>query len=68
MEDKDKSVLDLEKYKFAYSQGMQKQWVESNGLFLTYMAAKYRQSARVSLLAGKVVITEVDKELVIQYY
>ena len=44
--------------------GMQKVWVESNRLFLNYVAAKYRQSVRSSLLAREIVVTEVDEDII----
>ena len=64
MEDKEKSIPGLEKCKFVYGMGMQKVWVESNRLFLNYVAAKYGQSVKASLLAGDIVVTEIDEDII----
>ena len=63
----DKSDLtNLEKCSFYHSNGMQKQWVESNCVFLNYLGSKFGQIVRVSLVAGKVIETEVDEDLILK--
>lgn len=59
-----KSVPGLDKAKFSYGPGMQKEWVENNLEFLKFIAAKYGQSAKASLLASEAVVTEVDEDLI----
>ena len=63
LEDSSK-IPSLSKCKFTYGPGMQKQWVESNHCFLTCITAKYDQSVKMSLVAGEVVVTEVDEDLI----
>ena len=67
MGDNIKSVNGSEKCRFSYGPNMQKLWVENNISFLTCVAAKYRQSVKASLPVGEVVITEVDKELILRF-
>ena len=64
MSDKSNTVVGLEKYRFFYGQGMKKQWVESNELFLTCVAGKYGQSVKASPLTGESVVTEVDEDAI----
>ena len=33
-------------------------------MFLTFIAAKFGQSAKSSLLAGEIAVTEVDKDII----
>ena len=42
---------------------MQKQWFESNGIFLNFVGVKYGQSVRASLETGRIIVTEVDEKL-----
>ena len=55
------------KYRFSYGQGMQKQWIESNSIFIDLVASKYEQSIRSSLESGEVIVTEVDKSVLIKF-
>ena len=55
--------MKLEKCKFSYDVGMQKQWVESSAKFLDYVGARLGQSAKASLEAGEVIVTEVDTSI-----
>ena len=64
IESKDKTSLGLEKCKFVYGQGMQRMWVESNAIFLNWVAAKYGQSVKASLLLGEVLVSEVDEDVI----
>ena len=59
----DTKVSGLEKCIFYYGPGMQRQWVESNALFMDYVGNKYGQSTQVSLTKGELVVLEVDKKL-----
>ena len=59
-----KSIPGLDKIRFSYGPGMQKKWVENNLAFLTHVAAKYGQSAKASLLASEIIVTEVDEDLI----
>ena len=43
---------------------MQKQWVDSNELFLKCVGSKFEQSVRVSLLVGEIIVTEVDEDVI----
>ena len=52
----------LEKCRFSYGPGMQKQWVESVSLFLDFVGSRCGQSAKASLEAGEMVVTEVDEK------
>ena len=60
-------VPSLEKYYFSYRAGMQKQWIESNSLFLDYVGRNYGQSMRASLQAGKLIVIEVDKSILLKF-
>ena len=62
MNDKsDKSkLLDKERDCFFHGQGMQKNWVIVNQKYLDYVGSKYGQSVKASLMAGKLVVTEID--------
>ena len=53
----------LEKCKFICGQGMQKQWVESATLFMDFVGGRHGQSAKASLEAGEVIVTEVDESI-----
>ena len=60
----DKSkLLNKEKDSFFYGLGMQKNWVVVNQKFLDYVGSKYGQSAKASISAGKLVVTEIDKTI-----
>ena len=59
-----KSVNGLKKCRFSYGPNMQKLQAEINISFLTCIAVNYGQSVKALLLAGEVVVTEVDKELI----
>ena len=59
-----KSVSVLKGRSFACGQGMQKMWVESNEIFLGHIFARFGQSIKVSFLSGKVMVTEVDEDLI----
>ena len=68
LEDNAVSVLvtsgsSLDKCKFIYGQGMQRQWVESITLFMDFVGGRYGQSVKASLEAGEVIVTEVDESL-----
>ena len=67
MESKDKSPLGLEKCKFVYDSDMQRMWVESNTIFLTWVVAKHSQSVKALLLVGEVVVTEVDEDAISKF-
>ena len=51
----------VEKVRFIYGQGMQKQWVEGIGLFLDFVGSRHGQSVKASLEAGELVVTEDDE-------
>ena len=57
------SSMKLEKCKFSYGTGMQKQWVESSAKFFDYVGARLGKSAKASLEAGEVIVTEVDTNI-----
>ena len=59
----DTKVSGLEKCIFYYGPGMQRQWVESNTLFLDYVGNKYGQSTQRLLIKGELVVMEVDRKL-----
>ena len=60
----DKSkLLNKEKDSFFHGPGMQKNWVIVNQKFLDYVGSKYGQSSKVSITAGKLVVTEIDKKI-----
>ena len=56
------SIAGLEKCRFSYGQGMQKQWVENISVFLDFVGSRCSQSAKASLETGELVVTEVDKK------
>ena len=60
MTDKSSKLLDKEKDNFFHGPGMQKNWVIVNQKYLDYIGSKYGQSAKASLIAGKLVVTEID--------
>ena len=53
-------VPSLEKCRFIYGAGMQKQWVASSTIFLDFVGSRCGQSVKASLEAGELVVTEVD--------
>jgi len=53
----------LEDSYFYFGPGMQDRWIESNNALLNYVGSKYGQSVRASLIAGSLIVTEVDEEL-----
>ena len=55
--------VDLEKNYFYYGQGMQDKWIDSNNALLDYVGSKHGQSARASLVAETLIVTEVDEDL-----
>ena len=57
------NVTSLEKYYFYLSLEMQKKSLESNKTLLNFVSSKYRQSVKVSLEVGKLVVTKVDETL-----
>ena len=50
----------LTKRNFFYGPGMQNNQMEFNTIFLQYVASKFGQSAKATLLAETLVVTEVD--------
>ena len=50
----------LTKRQFFYRLEMQIYWMEFNTIFLQYVASKFGQSAKATLLAETLVVTEVD--------
>ena len=58
----------LEKCRFIYGPGMQKQWVESISVFLDFVGSRYGQSVKASLEAGELVVTEVDETVLRKFY
>ena len=60
----DKSkLLDKEKDSFFQGPGMQKNWVIVNQNYLDYVGSKHGHSAKASIVAGKLVVTEVNKSV-----
>ena len=59
----DTKVSGLENCIYYYSPEIQRQWVESNSLFLDYAGNKYSQSTQISLTKGDMVVMEVDRKL-----
>ena len=53
------SLLSI-KGNFYHGQGMQKNQNETNAAFMTHIARKFGQSNKPSLMAGTVVVTEVE--------
>ena len=45
---------------FFYGPGIQTNWMDLNSIFLQYIASKFGQSTKAALLAGTLVVTEVD--------
>ena len=43
-----------------YGQGMKKNWIEANTIFLKHVVSKFGQNTKASLLAGKLITTELD--------
>jgi len=61
------SVPGLERCSFYFGPGMQYRWIESNNVLLNYVGSKYGQSVRASLVAGSLIVTEVDKKLLTKF-
>ena len=67
MSETSKTTLGLERCQFSHGQGIQKQWVENNDFFLKYVGSKFSHSARVSLVAREVIVTEVGEDLILRF-
>ena len=63
MTDKGSKLLDKEKDSFFHGPGMQKNWVIVNQKCLDYAGSKHGQSAKATLIAGKLVVTEIDSSV-----
>ena len=69
----DQKVVRVVKYcrtrkaQITYGLSMKKYQVKNNAEFLTFIAAKYRQSAKVSLMIGEVIAIEVNKDLILKF-
>jgi len=57
------TAIELEKCCFYYGKGMQNNWMESNRVFMDYIGCTFGQSVKASLIAGELVVTEVDESL-----
>ena len=44
---------------------MQRKWVKSDSTFLNYIAAKFSQSVKASLVVEEIVVTKVDESLIL---
>ena len=51
----------LKKYKFMFGAGMQNQWIESNILFLDFVASSHEQIVKASIEARELVVTKADE-------
>ena len=40
---------------------MQKNWVKANIVFMNYILSKFEQSVKASLIANKIIVTEVNE-------
>ena len=47
---------------------MQKHWIDSNAAFLDYVGVRFYQSVKASLIAGELVVTEVDESLLPRFH
>ena len=56
----DLTPVGLTKRNFFYSPGMQNNWMEFNIIILQYITSKFGQSAKTTLFAETLVVTEVD--------
>ena len=56
-------IVRLGKYYFFYWQGVKSNWIGSNQTILDYVGGNFGQSDIVSLVVGKLPVTEVDKSL-----
>ena len=54
----------LDKCRFNCGPGMQKQWTESNSLFLNVVGSRFSQSVKASFEAGELVTTKVDESMI----
>ena len=59
----EKEIISLEKCKFFYGLGMQKQQVKSNSLFLKHIGSKFGQSVRTTPIAREIIVIEVNKKI-----
>ena len=46
---------------------MQKQWVEINSVFLDQIGSRFGQSAKVSIEAGELVVSEIDDSILTKF-
>ena len=46
-----------------YRLGMQKEWAEISTTFMNHVGSEYGQSVKVSLMAGELVVVEIDEKL-----
>ena len=53
----------LDKCRFSYVFGIQKQWVEINAMFLDYMSSRYGQSAKAYIEDRDAIVAEVDERV-----
>ena len=53
----------LKNYFFYFGQRIQKQRVDINRVFLNYAGNKFGHSVKASLMAGDLVLTEIDERL-----
>ena len=53
----------LDKYHFSYGTNMKRQQVESNSILLDFIGSRYRQSVKVSIEAGELVLTNMNKSI-----
>ena len=57
----------LEKYCFYYGKGIQINWMESNKVFMDYVGCTFGQSIKALLIAGELVVIEVDESLLLKF-
>ena len=57
----------LAKCHFFYGPRIQTNWMELNTLFLQYVASKFSQSTKTSLIAETLVVTEVDSSKLLRF-
>ena len=53
--------------KFHYGRGMKQNWAENKVVLLDYVVNKFGQSVEVSILSGKIIVTEVDNKLISKF-
>lgn len=46
---------------------MQKNWIEVDRSLLDYVATKYRQSVKASLVRDKLTVTEIDEDMLLRF-